>query len=114
MAVANTAGKAAAGKEHEFDQSLSVMNPRRWSLTDPHLYTAASEVLANGKPVDHYRTPFGIRTIEFTKDRGFLLNGEPAQIKGVCNHHDQGYLGAAAYDRAIERQLEILKANGLL
>jgi beta-galactosidase len=102
----------AADGEHDFDQSLEVAAPHLWSLTDPYLYRAVSEVLRGGKVVDTYETPFGIRTIEFTKDRGFLLNGKHTPIYGVCNHHDQGYLGAAAHDQAIERQLEILKSMG--
>ena len=102
----------ATDGEHEFDQSLRLAPPHLWSLTDPYLYRVVSEVLSGGGVEDTYETPFGIRTIEFTKDRGFFLNGEHTPIYGVCNHHDQGALGAAAYDRAMERQLEILKAMG--
>jgi beta-galactosidase len=109
---AETTDRLPAGKLREFDQLLPVARPRRWSPAHPHLYTAVSEVRVGGKVVDTYRTPFGIRTVEFTRDRGLLLNGQPTAVKGVCNHHDQGYLGAAAYDRAIERQLEILKSMG--
>ncbi len=87
-----TAGRVAAGAETEFDQSLPLAQPHRWSPADPHLYTAVSDVHVGGKVVDTYRTSFGVRTIEFTRDRGFLLNGEPAPIRGVCNHHDQGCL----------------------
>ena len=105
-------GVGGEGGGHDFDQSLRVASPHRWSLSDPYLYRAVSEVLVGGKVVDTYDTSFGIRTIEFTKDRGFFLNGEHTPIYGVCNHHDQGYLGAAAYDRAVERQLEILKSIG--
>ena len=66
----------------------------------------------NGKAVDRYETPFGIRTITFTADQGFLLNGGKVNIKGVCNHHDLGALGTALNLRALERQLEILKEMG--
>jgi beta-galactosidase len=62
--------------------------------------------------VDASITPFGIRTFEFTVDKGFFLNGKHVTIKGVCEHHDQGSLGAAVHKRAIERQLEILKTMG--
>jgi beta-galactosidase len=112
VAKQETNAAIAADKGNEFEQSLQVAPPHLWSLSDPYLYRAVSEVLVGGKVVDTYETPFGIRTIEFTKDRGFFLNGEHTPIYGVCNHHDQGYLGAAAYDRAIERQLEILKSMG--
>ncbi len=62
--------------------------------------------------VDEYETPFGIRTIKFDPDDGFLLNGEHVPINGVCNHHDLGALGAALNVRALERQLEIIKEMG--
>jgi beta-galactosidase len=58
-------------------------------------------------------TPFGIRTIEYSKDKGFLLNGHPHRFKGVCMHHDLGTLGAAINRRALERQLEIMKSMGV-
>ena len=98
--------------ERTFSQSLKVSAPHRWSLETPCLYTVVSEVFVGGHVVDSYRTPFGIRTIEFTEDRGLFVNGRHVQVQGVCDHHDQGCLGAAAYDRSIERQVEILKAMG--
>ncbi len=63
--------------------------------------------------MDSYETVFGIRTIKFDAARGLLVNGEPVEIKGVCNHHDLGALGAAVNLRALERQLEILKEMGV-
>jgi beta-galactosidase len=111
-AQAETRQQLPADGQKVFEQSLVVAAPHRWSLSDPHRYAAVSEVLVGGKVVDVYRTPFGIRTIEFTKERGFLLNGRHVPLQGVCDHHDQGCLGAAAYDRSIERQVEILKAMG--
>ena len=63
--------------------------------------------------MDRYETPFGIRTIQFTADNGFLLNGERVPFNGVCDHHDLGALGAAINTRALERQMEILQADGL-
>jgi beta-galactosidase len=62
--------------------------------------------------MDTMETPFGIRTIEFTLDKGFFLNGKHVQIHGVCDHHDLGAIGSAVYPRALERQLEILKSMG--
>jgi beta-galactosidase len=93
--------------------SLSVTHPERWDLDHPNLYSLVSEVIVDGKPADRYTTPFGIRTIAFDKDRGFLLNGQPVRLRGVCNHHDLGALGTAVNRRAIERQLQILKAAGV-
>ena len=62
--------------------------------------------------MDRYETPFGIRTIQFTADNGFLLNGKRVPLNGVCDHHDLGALGAAINTRALERQVEILKEMG--
>lgn len=101
-----------AGSRQGFDQSLEVAAPKLWSTETPHLYRVVSEIRVGDRLVDRYETPFGMRTIQFTADNGFLLNGKRVQIKGVCNHHDLGCLGAAVHRRAIERQIEILKAMG--
>jgi beta-galactosidase len=93
--------------------SLSVPHPVRWDLDRPNLYTLVSEVIADEKIVDRYTTRFGIRTIVFDKDRGFLLNGQHLKLHGVCDHHDLGALGTAVNRRATERQLQILKAAGV-
>lgn len=102
----------AAGAEFEFDQTLKIANPKRWSLEKPRLYSVFSGLSANGEPVHMAKTPFGIRTIRFTADKGFFLNDKHVPIRGVCNHHDLGCLGAAAYPAAIQRQLAILKGMG--
>lgn len=102
----------AAGAEAVFEQSLNVASPRRWSTSDPYLYRAVSEVRVGDRIVDRCETPFGIRTLRFTADDGFHLNGRRVQIKGVCMRQDLGCLGAAVNRRAIERRLEILKAMG--
>jgi beta-galactosidase len=94
------------------DQQFVVTNPRLWSPDTPDLYRVVSTVTAGGKTVDTYTTPLGIRTIEFTTDRGFFLNGEHVDIKGVCLHHDYGPIGTAFYPRALEWQLEILREMG--
>ncbi len=94
------------------DDSIWVDSPHLWSVDDPYMYTLVTELTLNGKRVDTYETPFGIRTIEFRADSGFYLNGEHVRINGVCNHHDLGCLGAATNERAIERQLQILKEMG--
>jgi len=112
VASAESTQEVIAGETKSLAQSLKLARPEIWSLSSPALYTFRVELSEKGKVVDRVDTPFGIRTIEFNKDRGFLLNDQVVPIQGVCLHHDQGYLGAAAYDRAIERQLEILKAMG--
>jgi beta-galactosidase len=93
--------------------SLTVNNPHRWDMDDPYLYTLVTEVLDGGRVIDKYTTPFGIRTIEFTPQKGFLLNEKVRKLHGVCLHHDLGALGTAVNRRAIERQLEILKGAGV-
>ena len=92
--------------------SLTVANPKRWDLAATHRYLARVTLSCDGLPCDVYETPFGIRTIQFTHDNGFLLNGRRVQIKGVCNHHDLGALGAAVNTAALRRQLSILKGFG--
>lgn len=93
--------------------SLTIARPHRWDVDDPHLYTLTSEVIEGNRAVDRYLTPFGVRTIAFNRDAGFLLNGRQLKLQGVCNHHDLGALGAAVSRRAPERQLEILKEAGV-
>ena len=102
----------APGGHAAFDQILPLRSARLWSCDTPVLYQAVSEVRVGQALRDSTATPFGIRTIAFTKDNGFLLNGRRVQIKGVCDHHDLGCLGAAALRRGFERQLEILKGMG--
>jgi len=97
----------------EFEQNIEVTDPARWSVVNPAMYTAISEVLGNkNESLDKTETKFGIRTIEFNTEDGFLLNGKPILLKGGCMHHDNGPLGAAAYDRAEERRVELMKSNG--
>lgn len=95
-----------------FEQFLKLPNPQLWSLENPRLYRVESKVTVSGETVDSSATPFGIRTSEFTMDKGFFLNGRHVEIKGVCLHHDLGCLGSAVHKRAIERQLEIMKSMG--
>ncbi len=91
---------------------MHVPRPILWDLAHPHLYTAVTSVERDGRVVDRVETTFGIRTIGFDPDRGFLLNGVRVRLQGVCNHHDLGPLGTAVNRRALERQLEILKEMG--
>ncbi|WP_228853335.1 glycoside hydrolase family 2 TIM barrel-domain containing protein [Aegicerativicinus sediminis] len=94
-------------------QDLKVTNPKLWSLESPFLYQAITQVYVDGEVIDTYKTNFGIRTFQFDLNKGFILNNEPTKIKGVCLHHDLGPLGAAINNRAIERQLEIMKEMGV-
>ena len=91
---------------------LKVASPDLWSLENTALYTARVSVYREEELVDEYDTPFGFRTIRFTHDNGFLLNGRRVQINGTCLHHDLGALGTAINTSALQRQLVILKRLG--
>jgi beta-galactosidase len=112
--------KLSAGTHLVSTAELAVSNPKLWSLGEPNRYVAVTTLRpARGgdgsSPAgtwDTVETPFGIRTIEFTKTDGFLLNGKRVPINGVCDHHDLGALGTAINRRALERQLQILRGLG--
>ena len=103
----------AAGGSVRFETDLVISRPHLWSIDDPFLYTVENLVKVNDRVVDVDRAPLGIRTVQFTTDGALMLNGRRVPIQGVCLHHDLGPLGAAAFDRAIERQLEIMKSLGV-
>lgn len=92
--------------------SVVVENPKLWSCETPNLYTAEIALLRDGKVIDNLSETFGIRTLEFSKDFGFKLNGEKIFLKGVANHQDLGVLGVATFDMAIEREFKRLKEFG--
>jgi beta-galactosidase len=94
-------------------QKIIIKNPFLWSVDNPQLYTAVSEIYNAGDLSDNYETKFGIRYFNFDSEKGFSLNGNHLKIKGVCNHHDLGCLGAAINKRALQRQLEIMKDMGV-
>ena len=100
------------GKEVDAAQTITVANPGLWSPTSPTLYSAVSEISRNGKVVDRTVTPFGIRSLAWSAEKGLLLNGESIKLTGGSVHHDNGPLGAAAFDRAEERKVQLLKAAG--
>lgn len=92
--------------------ALDIPGAKPWDIDSPNLFNARVTVRLGGKTVDSRDQQFGFRTIKFTHNDGFHLNGKRVQLKGVCNHHDLGALGAAVNLRATERQLEILKSFG--
>ncbi len=101
------------GAPAEVSQTLKVSSPVLWSDERPYLYKIVSQLEQGGRIVDRYETPLGIRTFRFDINKGFFLNDKPVKIRGVCDHHDLGSLGAAVNTRAIERQLEMLKEMGV-
>jgi len=93
--------------------SLAIDNPRLWDCDSPHLYTARVSLLApDGTVVDAVEETFGIRKIEYSPEFGLRLNGRKILLKGIANHHTLGPLGAAAYPRAIEKRIRMLKEYG--
>jgi beta-galactosidase len=103
---------APAGGVAEVSLNASVVSPKLWDIATPHRYLARVHVSVGGKVVPTYDQPFGIRTISFTREKGFQLNGKTVPLNGVCQHHDLGALGAAVNARATDRQLEILRTMG--
>lgn len=101
-----------AGALFEFKKDIDIANPELWSCESPTLYTAVTEIYADGKLADEERTNFGIRKISFDTENGFQLNGKTVKLKGGCVHNDNGPLGSKTYDRAEERKVELLKASG--
>lgn len=101
-----------AGKDEYFERDLEIRSPQLWDIDAPNLYKTITEVYQNGEIVDQKETTFGIRSMHFTANDGFYLNGRRVQLKGVNLHHDQGALGAAFHPRAAERQLQIMKEMG--
>ena len=104
--------KDSIGALVDLDETLSIKDPKLWSVDDPYLYKLVVNLSINNKIVDQYTSSFGIRSIHFDSEKGFFLNNKPLKIKGVCLHHDLGALGAAFNYRAAERQLQILKDMG--
>ncbi|WPV01493.1 glycoside hydrolase family 2 TIM barrel-domain containing protein [Mucilaginibacter sp. cycad4] len=101
-----------AHSEKEVTQTIKVSKPLLWTPENPNLYRAQIQVLKGNDLVDETKNTFGIRSLKFTVEHGFQLNGKTIKISGGCVHHDNGCLGAAAFDRAEERKVELLKAAG--
>jgi len=97
------------------ENNTIITNPKLWGpppTQKPNCYVAVTTVSRDGKVVDSYETPFGIRTVKFDPDKGVFVNGEHVLLNGVCDHHDLGALGAAFNNRAAQRQLETLQDMG--
>ena len=97
----------ADGKRQPIEKTIHVENPHLWSPDDPYLYTTTIEAEGDVLPVT-----YGIRTIEYSAEKGFVLNGKPLRINGACLHHDDGVLGAMAFDAAEIRKVRLMKEAG--
>ena len=94
------------------ESTIRIAEPKRWDMLSPNRYVARTEVYVDGHCQDTYHTPFGIRTLSFSAQDGFRLNGRRVPIQGVCLHHDLGSLGAAFNKSALHRQLCMLREMG--
>lgn len=105
----------AKWRDREYElPSISLEDAKLWSPDTPYLYTAEVTLYDNeGNIADQIREPFGIRTIEMNPEKGLLVNGKKVLLKGYANHHTLGALGAAAYPRAIEKRLKLIKEFGM-
>ena len=96
----------------EVEQSITLPNPKLWGTATPQMYRVETELVAGANVVDRMSTPFGIRKVEIDAQNGLRINGEVTKLRGGCMHHDNGILGACAYDRSEERRIELMKAHG--
>ena len=104
----------AKWRDREYElPAIKIENAKLWSCDTPYLYTAEVTLYDNeGKVADQIREPFGVRTIEMNSQHGLLVNGKKVLLQGFANHHTLGALGAAAYPRAIEKRLKMMKEFG--
>lgn len=98
--------------EYRID-SITINNPELWDLDTPNLYTVESAIITKDSIIDIATSTFGIRSIEYSPEFGFKLNGKKVVLKGVANHHTLGALGAADYERANEKRIQTLKQFGI-
>ncbi|HEV2619538.1 MAG TPA: glycoside hydrolase family 2 TIM barrel-domain containing protein, partial [Acidobacteriaceae bacterium] len=109
---ATTNGEIDAEGDYVFAQSIQITSPTLWSVDAPYLYQVYQVLERNGQEVDATTTPFGVRSIAFDIDKGFLLNNERVKLNGVCVHGDAGAVGAAVPERMWQRRLTLLKEMG--
>ncbi len=96
----------------EHTQQVEFKNPKLWSAAEPNLYYLRSEITLDHHIIDEKVTRFGVRELEYNKDRGLLVNGEQVKLKGICMHHDAGSVGAAVPEDILRFRLEKLKEMG--
>ena len=105
--------RTSAAAKQEQTLSLTLKNPKRWSLSDPYLYSLEAQIVMGKEVLDATSIPVGLRTLQFDADKGFALNGSWIKVKGVCLHHDAGVLGAAVPEDVWLRRLQNLKSIGV-
>jgi beta-galactosidase len=106
VAKSESQAQVGAGAHEETTQEIALAHPELWSPESPTLYRAVTEIVEDGKVVDRVETKFGVRTLAWSVDKGLVLNGKSIKLTGGSVHHDNGPLGAAAFDRAEERRVD--------
>ncbi len=109
--VETSADLPASGSQ-VIQQNFTIKNPPLWSPEAPQMSRAVTSVVVDGKTLDQVSTPFGVRELAWSADKGLTLNGKTYKLSGGCIHDDNGVLGACAFDRAEERKIQLLKAAG--
>jgi len=112
VAELTTYADITAGSKSDFGQELTVNSPQIWSPASPSMYKAEVILKKGNQILDAFSLKFGIRAINYSAENGLQINGKTIKLKGACIHQDNGILGSAAIDRAEERRVEIMKANG--
>jgi beta-galactosidase len=115
LVVAQTSSDLVVGQNQteKVEQAFKLVKPSLWSTDEPNLYLLKSTIILDGKVIDVLNTSTGFRSIEFTADRGFVLNGKSMILQGVSMHHDAGPVGAAVPDDVLRKRLETLKDMGV-
>ncbi len=117
LKITDPLGKEVFSYDFEIDSSnfeggTILKDVDLWSPESPSLYTLEVDLKENGKTIDNISETFGIRSIEYSAEEGFKLNGKPILLNGACVHHDNGLLGAASYDAAEARKVRLMKEAG--
>ena len=112
LALSETGFTVAGGAEQVVEQKMTVHMPSLWSPENPHLYILRSEIVVDGRATDAVSGNFGIRSIRYDADSGFLLNGRRVKMNGVCLHQDAGCVGSAVPDAIWASRLRLLKEMG--
>ena len=97
---------------NKVETTININTPKLWSIEDPYLYKCGTQIATDAMIMDTSSTTFGIRTLEWIPNKGFVLNGQNLKFKGVCNHHDSGVVGAAVLDKVLRNKLNLLKDMG--
>lgn len=116
ISLKDACGRVVATSEEKAGRSnvfgIRLADPHVWDIVEPYLYTLEASIKSDGKLLDRTEIPVGIRTLAFSPDQGFSLNGRNIKVKGVCLHHDAGVLGTAVPDKFVETRLRVLKSIG--